>query len=276
MRLIVHIHAHYTDSFASLLLHLARVLPEAHFVVSASAQDQFDEISSIWRGLAIRPGGTILPFPNIGRDIAPLLFRVREMFSDQDIVLHVHTKKSPHLATPATGISPGRQWFLQNINCLTYSKNYVRGLISRLLSDPKLGVLFPPPFLPVMPSPAWGANRLVAEGLLHRLALPTTVLDELPLMFPMGSMFWFRPAALSQLFGDRLSLDDFPPEPLGHDGTLAHAIERCLLHIAWSNGYRSAMVRPHGAPDLTATMGADDRQQTRSGMPDDVDLVPFP
>ena len=37
---------------------------------------------------------------------------------------------------------------------------------------------------------------------------------------PLGTMFWFRPAALKPLFDHDWQWEDFPPEPNDIDGTI--------------------------------------------------------
>jgi lipopolysaccharide biosynthesis protein len=41
-----------------------------------------------------------------------------------------------------------------------------------------------------------------------------------------------------------LEFNDFPSEPIPDDGTLAHAIERCINYIALSQGFHSLVVAP--------------------------------
>jgi rhamnosyltransferase len=57
-----------------------------------------------------------------------------------------------------------------------------------------------------------------------------------PIM-PYGNMFWYKPVALKPLFDLNLSKKDFLKEPMLDDGTIAHAIERLPVYIAWSQGY---------------------------------------
>lgn len=64
--------------------------------------------------------------------------------------------------------------------------------------------------------------------------------EEKGLIAPLGSTFWFRPAAMRALFEKGWAYEDFPPEPLGGDGTISHAIERSYAYVAQSAGYFSA------------------------------------
>ena len=54
---------------------------------------------------------------------------------------------------------------------------------------------------------------------------------------PLGTMFWFRPAALKPLFDHDWQWEDFPPEPNDIDGTILHAIERAYGYVAQASGY---------------------------------------
>jgi lipopolysaccharide biosynthesis protein len=64
--------------------------------------------------------------------------------------------------------------------------------------------------------------------------------------FPVGTMFWARPAALAPLLALGLKWDDYPVEPLGYDGTMLHAMERLLPSVVVSRGYRCAVTHVPG------------------------------
>ena len=57
------------------------------------------------------------------------------------------------------------------------------------------------------------------------------------LFFSVGTMLWYRPHALRQLFTCELHIEEFAAEPIGVGGTLAHALERLPALIAVRNGY---------------------------------------
>ena len=59
------------------------------------------------------------------------------------------------------------------------------------------------------------------------------------LFFSEGTMMWYRPKAMKSLFDLKLDIEEFPPEPIGVGGTIAHAIERLPALVCKLNGYVS-------------------------------------
>src|SRR6185437_13658460 len=82
----------------------------------------------------------------------------------------------------------------------------------------------------------WLSNAAQAPGLFGRLGVtryPTGGYFD----YPVGGMFWARVDAIRPLLDAGFSFDDFPVEAGQTDGTLAHAIERCFVPLARSQGY---------------------------------------
>ena len=75
-------------------------------------------------------------------------------------------------------------------------------------------------------------------SMLKRMKLPTNYC-RYEQFFSVGTMFWYRPNALAQIFSCGLEYLDFPPEPIGVGGTLAHAFERIPPLVASRNGFKS-------------------------------------
>jgi lipopolysaccharide biosynthesis protein len=84
----------------------------------------------------------------------------------------------------------------------------------------------------------WDENLEIAEALATRMKLR----QPLPMHFdfPIGTMFWARPAALKPLTRLNLRDADFPPEPLPIDGTLLHTLERVIPFAAAEAGFEYA------------------------------------
>ena len=109
------------------------------------------------------------------------------------------------------------------------------GGILQILSDKKVGAVFPQYFNPIRPFINWGENYLLTKNYLRGLGIE---IDNRNLIeFPAGSMFWFKPEALAPLLESDLTFDDFPEECGQVDGTIAHAIERAFLFIVEAAGF---------------------------------------
>ncbi|MFZ4687359.1 MAG: rhamnan synthesis F family protein, partial [Hyphomonadaceae bacterium] len=90
----------------------------------------------------------------------------------------------------------------------------------------------------------WTKNLGIAEKLAARMGVE----EPLPgaFDFPLGTMFWTRPAALRPLLSLDLRWEDYPAEPVPYDGTLLHAIERLLPFSARRAGLEIAGLRVPG------------------------------
>jgi hypothetical protein len=62
--------------------------------------------------------------------------------------------------------------------------------------------------------------------------------DKPDFNFIAGSMFWFKPLALSSLVSMNIKDSDFDEEQGWKDGTLAHAFERFIGLLAFKNGFQ--------------------------------------
>ena len=66
-------------------------------------------------------------------------------------------------------------------------------------------------------------------------------------------MFWFRPEALRKLFEYNWKFEDFNKEPMHHDGSLAHVLERLLAYTAHDAGYLACNVMSSEMMELNYT-----------------------
>lgn len=180
----------------------------------------------------------VLPVENRGRDVAPWLIALRPFQRRYDLFCHVHGKESAHFAF-------GDRWRRYLLHHLLHPAA-VRDILEHFAANPRLGCVFPPIFPELREtmrrngiSPAGHeGERAVAEGLLRRLGMPAE-LRRADLGFSAGTMYWYRPEALRQLFALELAPEDFPAEPIGVGGTLAHALERIPVLLARCNGYEA-------------------------------------
>jgi lipopolysaccharide biosynthesis protein len=171
------------------------------------------------------PGLTVLTDENRGRDVAPFLALMWSGRLDAyDVVLKLHTKRSPHLRY---GDLVRRALYL----ALAGSRDDI-GRILAIFADPKVGMVgWAPVFLTT--GRHWRTNRQRVEALVDRMGMP---MPEAPGFFG-GTMFWFRPAAMTPLARLPLGRQHFEPESGQLDGTLHHALERCFSLAASGAGF---------------------------------------
>jgi len=231
-RIAVMVHAYYPEQLSIILRHLAEIPGPPDLFVTTDIESKRVEIQSQlvgWRAAQFE----VRVFPNRGRDIAPKLYGLADVYAKYDLVLHLHTKRSPHTER-------GDDWFDHLLQTLVGSEPVVRSVLAAFAMQPKLGMVFAEHWQPVSDFVDWGYNYLIAQELALQMGFRLSR-DE-PLEFPSGSMFWARPAALAPLLALKLGPEDFPREAGQGDGTIAHAIERLFLRVCEHAGYSWARI----------------------------------
>jgi glycosyltransferase involved in cell wall biosynthesis len=235
-RVALHAHFYYADLAPEFAERLKKNRTPCDLFVSTDTEQKAE---MLWLAFNEHRGRvTVRVMPNVGRDIGPLLTGFCEEIGSgrYDIWGHAHGKKS---AWSNTGIGDRYRTFLWD-NLIGGDYPMLDIAIAAFASDSKLGLVFAEdPHLV-----GWDGNRENAETLAERMGLSR----ELPEFFdfPLGQMFWFRPAALRRLFELGLKWDDYPKEPVPYDGTLVHALERIVPFVVTSESYGLASLRaPH-------------------------------
>ena len=173
---------------------------------------------------------------NRGRDIAPWWVGTREEQKDYDLFCHVQSKVSPH-------ISWGERWRKYLLDNLL-KKDSAENIINIFNLYPNIGCIFPGFYSELRKSIVDAKGHLLGEDgedniiceLISRLGYQYDI-SQRSLFFSGGTMMWYRPKALRPLFELNLDLEEFPPEPIGTGGTIAHAIERLPALVCKLNGY---------------------------------------
>jgi lipopolysaccharide biosynthesis protein len=231
LRLAIHGHFHYTDNFLDFLGALAvNEQPADLFLTTtseAAARYLQTASASYFKGRVL-----VEIMPNIGRDVGPFIALLETRLSAYDVVGHMHGKRSAHTFhyDPELG-NRWRNFLWQHL--IGSAVPVVDIVMDRFAQEPDLGMVFPENDFLV----GWEKNRELSQALAPRLDL-----SSLPehIEFPVGTMFWARPAALQRLVGARFGPEDYPVEPLPIDGTMLHALERLLPLIVEAAGYRCA------------------------------------
>jgi len=232
----LHLHVHYPELLPPLLRALRHNQLRPKLVVTLTDTSQEQAVGQLlerggWELLALRC------LPNRGRDLGPFLSEAGPLLEQHcQIYGHLHTKATPAAQRPV--VERWRRFLLDQL-LGTAKRPMADAIVQRMAADPSIGLVFPD-------DPAcigWDGNRAEAERLATRLQL-----EPLPeqIRVPVGSMFWVRRGALARLYELGWSEQAYPPEPLPHDGSVLHAIERLLPLVVEQAGYRCAVCHQPG------------------------------
>jgi len=237
LRRALHVHAFYIDLLDDIVARLGCEGPACDLFVSVASDTDTAQARSLLEGYR-RGACDVQVVPNRGRDIGPFLTTFGSKLAAYDVVGHVHTKHSLALGNREF-VRRWREYLLANL--VSGEHNSADAILAHFAEDPQLGIVYPddPHLLD------WGWNRDFAAALARRMGIES--LPDVPPSFPVGTMFWARPAALAPLFDLGLDWGDYPPEPLPYDGSILHAIERLLPIVVAHTGYRRAVVHAPGS-----------------------------
>ena len=168
-------------------------------------------------------------YKNRGRDIGPFVELLKSKLVKYDLVCKIHSKKSTH----QPNLSNWRRYLIDN---LLGSDKIIEKIIDEFNHDEKLGIIYPvhhPYISYIMEDLQEEKNMDIAKQFFPEIKFDFNCLFD----FPSGSMFWFRPKALSLLHTSNISIDSFENEKGEIDGTLAHTIERLFGILPIKSGY---------------------------------------
>lgn|GEM_PF-1123212 len=225
--LLVVIHCFYLDIAKAIFEKLTALNALIDYFVLCTT-DTFEKKEAIQRLLnnASLKGG-IEVTPNRGRDVAPFLIAGRQYYSKYTLILHLHTKRSPHSSAYA-------KWGEFLFNNLIGSAEIILSNIA-LLSSASVGIVYSEHFPAVKQLRNWGYDFSKAKSFLSRVGVDIS--SDMLLEFPTSTMFFARTSALLPYFNLNLTYEDFDEENGQIDGTLAHAIERSFLYSIEARGY---------------------------------------
>lgn len=231
-KIAVVLNCFYPDLLEELLDHL-RLIPVSFdlFVTNVSATELH-----IPSALGNMRHHAVVTCENHGRDIFPMIQLVNSGILDPyEIILKVHTKKSPWRQEHTDLAGSGSQWRNEFLDALLPSTKTIQDILAAFGEDPHLGLVTAPGN--VVGADFWGGDQRIAEELLRRLELG---LNPSSLSFPAGSMYWCRGFVLQGLRSLNLISDDFDEEAGQIDGTTAHAVERLIGILSREAGLRLA------------------------------------
>lgn len=245
-------HIYYAD-LAEYCLNYALSMPEDCdvYITTGSAQKK-EQIEAVFRRHAWHKL-EVSVIENRGRDVSALLVAAAPKIMGYDTVCFVHDKRAPQIDWGIVGAAFSEHCFSN----LLPTRAFVENVLALFARQKHLGLLTPPPPIHASYYPTlgveWGPNYENTAALHAQLGLRCPISRQYEPIAPLGTMFYFRPAALKALLERPWRYEDFPPEPNGVDGTMLHAIERLYPYAAQDALYYSAWVlaEKNAAAELT-------------------------
>ncbi len=230
----VHAHIFYPDLLAEMFSYLNRphMRPFDTFITVTDPVTRARVVAEIQR--AGRPNIFVDELANAGRDLAPLFIHHRGLFARYKYICHVHTKKSPHT-------NFGDAWRRYLLDACIGSEASIRSVLAHFESRPTTGIAFPVPYAEIAPFTRLEFNTARIDEILRGINAEWSYQS---IAYPAGSMCWLRSDAFEGALDRLPPLSRFEQEDNQIDGTLAHALERCLTLIPRLGGYASLCYRP--------------------------------
>lgn len=232
-------HLYYPDLFPDYL-HMISCMPaDADVFITTDSAEKVTILNQILKKMDIDRKGRvqISAIENRGRDMAALWVALRERLASYDYVCFLHDKKTKQIKPGAVGESWAHKLLVNMIG----SAESVQEILQKFDTEPHLGMLVPPP--PIhghylhFSQDIWTTNFHNTKALADRLELQVPISSQKEPISAIGNCFWFKTAAMKELFEHSWTYEDFPEEPLAEDGTISHALERVYPYVAQNNGY---------------------------------------
>ncbi|MEX6509128.1 glycoside hydrolase family 99-like domain-containing protein [Jiella sp. M17.18] len=233
-RCVVHWHVFFDDLIDEIVCNIELVSSPYDLIITTDTEEKAHLIKTRLGSVSFRGKLTVIVCPNVGRDAAPMLVAAAKEILKYDLVAHFHTKKS-------TTVDWGDGWRKYLIKNLFSDDLTLEGIIRKFRDEPKLGVVFPPPYPLISSVVDWGGMKDVVQSIINGCGYEAH-LPSIP-SFPVGNMFWARVDAIRPLLERVWTWDDFDAEEGQVEFTVAHAVERCWAYVAAARGYGCAQIQ---------------------------------
>jgi rhamnosyltransferase len=243
-KIAVHIHAFYPDVLEKYLLRLKQWNFKYDLFLTVDSENKKNEIDKLMQKYKTTAKKIMITGIK-GRDVVPWL-RLTEHLKNYDVVGHFHTKKT---ATARSYI--GEKWQDELFGQL-FDGPVAYNILANFAANKKLGVVIPdmPNIFAYLGGTVFYKERKI-KPLIEEMWLEMDTGKELDLqhyetyVMPYGMMFWYRPEALHKLGTLQLTDSIIPLEPLRHDFTVLHALERLIVYVVWEAGYQYRIAPSH-------------------------------
>lgn len=239
-KLGIHYHSFNMDLCQEVLIYLKDFPVKFDLFITVCSEQDKEIAANLFNQRTVENLNNIIikVVENRGRDIAPWLVDTKDLQNKYDLFCHIQSKKSDHFNFG----NSWRRYLFDNL----ISKDAVIDILNIFAENQYLGCLFPA-FYPELKNVCIQCN-IQPEGMDGEINMICDLLQKMgldeecsrnDLFFSAGSMMWYRPKALKALFDLSLTKNDFPPEPIGVGGTIAHAIERLPALVCKLSGYQA-------------------------------------
>jgi Rhamnan synthesis protein F len=145
------IHCFYLDEAENIVRELAALPLNFRVVLTTDTEAKAAALRSLLCYTALN--GEVIVCPNRGRDVAPFIIEAQRRLRDETILLHLHTKKSPHYPNY-------NDWGRVVRRNLVGSPDIAQSIL-RLLANEGVGIVYSEHFREVAPFRNWGNNFLI-------------------------------------------------------------------------------------------------------------------
>lgn len=235
-KIAIVLHIFYADFVSKFAECLERFPTNLDVFVTAASQEIADSSTATFNKIDRVNNVKVAVCENRGRNFGPFLVHFSKELLNYDLMCHLHSKKSLYSGREQT------QWFDYQNQFLLKDKHVTSSVLRLFDEREELGIYYPTSFW-MMPAWVnhWTCNKPFAQEFVDEWGID---ISDNFVNYPVGGMFWARPAALKPLLDNTHQYEDFPPEPLPNDGSKLHALERTLGLLAEKQGYEQFFYYP--------------------------------
>lgn len=229
-KIAVHLHLYYVDLSEEFINYLGNIPYQFDLLISVQESQNIKEIEDKFKKIKNVNKVDVRHHKNVGRDFSPMFITFKDVIEKYDYLLHMHSKKSIRTGQVQDG------WRTHMLNGVLGSDELIKKIFYQFEKGEKIGLIYPETYYD-MPywAHTWLKNSATSNEIANRFGF--SISDDY-IDYSVGSFFWVNVLAIKKFLDLNYNWDDFAKGEGQSDGTLAHAIERMILQIVISNGYR--------------------------------------
>lgn len=253
MKILVILHLYYAELINDLLCYIENIPCEYDLVITTSDIKNKEYLlkNELLKKSNAKNIDVRVVQENRGRDMSSLLITCQDLVLNEkyDLICRLHSKKSPQ-----AGFGMSEHFKEMMYLNLLKDKSYTSKVLNFMDKNIHVGLAMPPMIHIGYPTlgHSWFANKPRALELANQLDI-NIPFDDFSPYAPYGSMYWFKPQALKKVFQCNWKFEDFHQEPMPHDHTISHALERLLAYIAHDAGYLAYNIMSSEMAELNYT-----------------------